>query len=97
MEHGTMARASKPYRGRRIDAPLEVKLAGWNSAPFVQEERQAHARELAQEAARKEAEHRQREVDRMAAALRHANTLQRHQQDAARLNALANALLGDEQ
>jgi hypothetical protein len=33
----------------------------------------------------------------MAAALRHHETLQRHQWDAARFNALADALLGDEQ
>jgi hypothetical protein len=91
-----MARASKPYRPRRMHDPdkLQRQLAGWALLPDVQPKREAHARDLA---AREEAARQQREVERQADALRHANTLQRHQQDAARLNALANALLGDEQ
>jgi hypothetical protein len=38
-------------------------------------------------------ERQQREVERQADALRHANTLQRHQRHVARFNALADALL----
>jgi hypothetical protein len=89
-----MPRASKPYRGRRIDAPLEVKLAGWALLPDVQAKREAHARELA---AREESARQQREVERQADALRHANTLQRHQQDVARFRAIADALLNPEE
>jgi hypothetical protein len=93
MEHGTNGTSAKPgrYRPRMHDPDkLARQLAGWASAPFVQEQRQAHARELT---ARGESTWRQREVDGMAAALRRHDALQRHQQDVARFNALADALL----
>jgi hypothetical protein len=87
-----MARASRPYRPRRMQDPdkLARQLAGWALLPDIEAKREAYARDLA---AREESARQQREAERMAAALRHYETLQRHQWDAARFNALADALL----
>ena len=87
-----MARASRPYPPRRMQDPdkLARQLAGWALLPDVQAKWESHALDLA---AREEPARQQHEAERMAATLRHHNTLERYQQDAARFNALADALL----